>query len=98
MKLSEHPTVRGYHEKAASQPVAPSTLDAAWLRQLCLDCGADDVGLVEISRPASTNSGKTCCVTFHLPGVAQFRLPDEPGADPQHGPVGRQPRVSPCRR
>jgi ferredoxin len=27
-------------------------LDAAWLRQLCLDCGADDAGLVEISRPA----------------------------------------------
>ena len=51
MKLSEHPTVRRFHEKAKDQPVAPSTLDAAWLRQLCLDCGADDAGLVEISRP-----------------------------------------------
>jgi Fe-S-cluster-containing hydrogenase component 2 len=27
-------------------------LDAEWLRQLCLDCGADDAGLVEIGRPA----------------------------------------------
>jgi ferredoxin len=27
-------------------------LEAAWLRQLCLDSGADDVGLVEIGRPA----------------------------------------------
>src|SRR5581483_241378 len=30
----------------------PDKLDAVWLRQLCLDCGADDAGLVEISRPA----------------------------------------------
>ena len=27
-------------------------LDAAWLRQLCLEAGADDVGFVEINRPA----------------------------------------------
>src|SRR5258708_4186638 len=30
----------------------PRPLDAAWLRKLCLDCGADDAGLVEIGRPA----------------------------------------------
>jgi Fe-S-cluster-containing hydrogenase component 2 len=52
MKLNEHPTVRHFHENAGRRPVAPSALDAAWLRQLCLDCGADDAGLVEISRPA----------------------------------------------
>jgi len=27
-------------------------LDAEWLRQLCLDAGADDVGFVEVDRPA----------------------------------------------
>ena len=27
-------------------------LDAGWLRQVCLDAGADDVGFVEIDRPA----------------------------------------------
>lgn len=27
-------------------------LDAGWLRQLCLDAGADDVGFVEVDRPA----------------------------------------------
>ena len=27
-------------------------LDADWLRQLCRNCGADDLGLVEIGRPA----------------------------------------------
>jgi len=28
------------------------TLDAAWLRELCLAAGADDVGFVEVDRPA----------------------------------------------
>ena len=28
----------------------------------------------------------------------QLRLPDEPGADPQPGPLGRQPRIPPHRR
>src|SRR5262249_31746615 len=32
--------------------VPPTPLDAAELRQLCLDCGADDMGLVEIGRSA----------------------------------------------
>src|SRR5262249_51796086 len=52
MKLADHPTVRRFHETAASRVVPPDILDAAWLRQLCRDCGADDVGLVEIGRPA----------------------------------------------
>src|SRR5512144_3175676 len=36
-------------------PVVTSShqpLDAQWLRQLCLDAGADDVGFVELDRPA----------------------------------------------
>src|SRR5436309_10936608 len=54
MKLADHPTVKAFYEKAAQAPAqsAPTKLDADWLRQLCLDCGADDAGLVEISRPA----------------------------------------------
>ena len=55
MNLAEHPTMRRFHESRAGRPAsadAPRPLDAAWLRQLCLDCGADDAGLVEISRPA----------------------------------------------
>src|SRR5438477_4995486 len=53
MKLAEHPTVRRFRESnhpGNAEP--PQPLDAAWLRQLCLDCGADDAGLVEISRAA----------------------------------------------
>src|SRR5947209_17780938 len=54
MNLAEHPTVRRFHERHGERPEpgGPPTLDAAWLRQLCLDSGADDAGLVEVSRPA----------------------------------------------
>jgi len=54
MKLAEHPMVKAFYEKAAlaPAPVAPAPLDADWLRQLGRDAGADDVGLVEIGRPA----------------------------------------------
>jgi len=47
----EHPTLKAIQEKAVavanSQP-----LDSTWLRQLCLEAGADDVGFVEITRPS----------------------------------------------
>jgi ferredoxin len=54
VKLEDHPTVRAFREKAALAPPATASpkLDANWLRQLCRDAGADDVGLVEIGRPA----------------------------------------------
>lgn len=48
MVLSEHPTVRAL---GAAPPVPPEVLDAEWLRALCLQEGADDVGLVELDRP-----------------------------------------------
>ena len=99
MKLAEHPTVRHFHENAGDRPVPPTVLDAAWLRQLCLDCGADDAGLVEISRPALDDQRDD--ILRVLPAhqdAPQLRLPDEPGADPQPGPVGRQPRIPPHRR
>src|SRR5262249_12619041 len=44
-----------YRETAQDRAVPPSILDAGWLRQFCLDCGADDAGLVEIGRPALDN-------------------------------------------
>ena len=53
MTLESHPTVRCLEsaKAAASGPSLPQ-IDAAALRQLALDCGAGDVGLVEIARPA----------------------------------------------
>jgi ferredoxin len=58
MNLVEHPIVRWFHERHGERPGPtdpPKPLDAARLRQLCLDSGADDAGLVEISRPALDN-------------------------------------------
>lgn len=50
--LSDHPTVQAFRARnstpADSTPSFP--LDAAWLRTLCLEAGADDVGMVEIDR------------------------------------------------
>jgi epoxyqueuosine reductase QueG len=50
---AEHPTVKKFREQTAGRTDLPGTqvLDAAWLRQLCLDAGADDVGFVESDRP-----------------------------------------------
>lgn len=48
-KLDDHPSVLRFRR---SEPRPhPGTLDAARLRQLCLDAGADDVGFVAIDRP-----------------------------------------------
>ncbi|WP_422928510.1 4Fe-4S binding protein [Singulisphaera sp. PoT] len=52
-KLDDHPTVQRFREAAnAGVAVAgPEPLDAGWLRQVCLEAGADDVGIVAIDRP-----------------------------------------------
>src|SRR6516164_4056799 len=52
-QLAEHPTVKRFYEQASSrsEQARPCILDRAWLRRLALDCGANDVGLVEIIRP-----------------------------------------------
>lgn len=50
-RLDDHPTVLAVRGRT-SLPRADAPLDSAWLRQLCLDAGADDVGFVEIERPA----------------------------------------------
>lgn len=52
-QLAEHPTVRQFREReaAGNQPARLQTLDGTWLRQVCLEAGADDVGFVEAGRP-----------------------------------------------
>jgi NAD-dependent dihydropyrimidine dehydrogenase PreA subunit len=45
-----HPTVERLRE--APPPATPTILSATWLKRLALDCGADDVGIVEVERPA----------------------------------------------
>jgi ferredoxin len=48
-KLDEHPTVIRHRQFPTKE--LPQVLDAEWLRRLCLDAGADDVGFVSIGRP-----------------------------------------------
>ena len=52
-QLSEHPSVKHFYQERANRGEVPTdrVLDAAWLRQLCLDAGADDVGFVQRDRP-----------------------------------------------
>jgi ferredoxin-NADP reductase/Fe-S-cluster-containing hydrogenase component 2 len=55
MNLEDHPTVRRLSKKEEGiedQQVAGTILEGTWLRRLALECGADDTGLVEITRPA----------------------------------------------
>jgi Fe-S-cluster-containing hydrogenase component 2 len=53
VKLEDHPTVQRIRLKTVpSVPSKKEPLDAGWLKQLVLDAGADDVGFVEIGRPA----------------------------------------------
>jgi epoxyqueuosine reductase QueG len=52
LKLEDHPTVINYYQtlKIDDKPTKASQLDARWLRELCLEAGADDVGFVGIDR------------------------------------------------
>ncbi len=51
--IASHPTVEKMSKMldidALNHP--PLHLDGEWLRQLCIDCGADDVGFVPLDRP-----------------------------------------------
>lgn len=53
MQLADHPTVKQFQAKQATDTgqATPHVLDREWLRQLCLEAGADDAGFVEMDRP-----------------------------------------------
>ena len=99
MNLTEHPTVRHFHQSAANRVSPTVILDAAWLRHLCLDCGADDAGLVEISRQALDD--QRADILRYFPAaktLLSFVCRMNREADPQPGSVGSEPRVPPHRR
>jgi ferredoxin len=52
VRLAEHPTVRQFQARklAGNGSARPQSLDREWLRQVCIEAGADDVGFVEVDR------------------------------------------------
>ena len=52
-ELADHPSVRRFYEQGAvrADESGERILDTAWLRNLCIDAGADDVGFVEPDQP-----------------------------------------------
>ncbi|MGH7409576.1 MAG: SCP2 sterol-binding domain-containing protein [Candidatus Methylomirabilis sp.] len=75
VRLSEHPTVKRFYESTSVLPDAglSSALDADWLRQLCLEAGADDAGFVEIDRPEIADQRDDILATFpHAKTLVSF--------------------------
>ena len=66
MRLNNHPTVKKFREQFGKYPASDesATLDADWLKQLVLDAGADDVGLVEIDRHALSHEQRHILSVF----------------------------------
>jgi hypothetical protein len=75
-QLEEHPTVKKFREQRADRTdlSEAQALDAAWLRQLCLDAGADDVGFVESERPEIATRERKSNLSFlaRRPSSASF--------------------------
>lgn len=47
-QFAEHPTVKNYLSDSSASNNRPTSLNTAWLRELCLELGADDVGFIPI--------------------------------------------------
>ncbi|MEU4253767.1 4Fe-4S binding protein [Amycolatopsis sp. NPDC026612] len=68
-KLAAHPSVRAVLARRAAGGAArpPAVIDAAWLRELCLAAGADDVAAVGLDHPDL--AGEREYVLGALPGT-----------------------------
>ena len=86
-RLDDHPTVRAVRERTPL-PHHDAPLDVVWLRQLCLDAGADDVGFVEMERPELAGERVHFGPVPADEDADQLRLPDEPRADTARTALG----------
>ena len=66
-RLADHPTVRKVRSRRIQKP---GVIDAAWLRQVCLDAGADDVAFASVENPDL--AGEREHVDAALPGVQSY--------------------------
>jgi Fe-S-cluster-containing hydrogenase component 2 len=66
VNLEEHPTVKHFRTRSAGDaaPDRSAPLDADWLRSLCLEAGADDVGFVEVDRPELAKERREILAVF----------------------------------
>lgn len=66
-RLADHPTVRKVRSRKTA---SPGVIDADWLRQVCLDAGADDVAFASVANPDL--AGEREHVDAALPGVRSY--------------------------
>lgn len=66
-RIADHPTVRAVRAKPAPKP---GVLDAGWLRQVCLDAGADDVAFAAVANPDLASEQEH--VEAALPGARSY--------------------------
>ena len=52
MRLADHLTVKAYKQGKLESPKPPTILESALLKQMALAAGADDAGLIDLSREA----------------------------------------------
>ena len=96
MRLEDHPTAKRIAAKGNPPPVH-AIMDAAELRDLARECGAADVGLVEISRAGLDQQREE--ILRHYPWTKTLlsfvvRMAREPVRGPEAaiGIFGRRPR------
>ncbi|MDT5068789.1 MAG: hypothetical protein QOK02_4944, partial [Mycobacterium sp.] len=66
-RLAEHPTVR---KMMGHRSEPPGVIDADWLRQVCLEAGADDVAFASVDDPALASEVEH--VDGALPGTRSY--------------------------
>jgi hypothetical protein len=66
-RIADHPTVRKVASRARRRP---GVVDVDWLRQVCLDAGADDVAFASVDNPELASESEH--VEAALPGTRSF--------------------------
>ncbi len=66
-RIADHPTVRAVRARPSSKP---GIIDADWLRQVCLDAGADDAAFASVANPDLASEQEH--VEAALPGARSF--------------------------
>src|ERR1700694_3941489 len=70
-RLADHPTARNVLARQTSRKTEkPGVIDADWLRQGCLDAGADDVAFASVENPEL--AGEREYVDAALPGTLSY--------------------------